>query len=360
MGPWGRAGRPVRREQLSDVRADAPVRVADNGPMGAVSVVIPTKDRAHFLAAALRSALAQERVDLEVLVVDDGSAAGSLDGVPGLDDPRVRRLAAHGRGVAHARNVGIAAAAAPWVAFLDDDDFWAPDKLRRQLATAERTRADFVYCGLVVVDEAGLIVAVKPAADGADPASSLLEGNLVRSPSTVLVRTEALRAVGGFDEGLAVLADWDLWLRLADSCRLAACPECLVAYREHAGNMSVSQVRSIDAELARLRRRHSGWVAPHRGDRSGLALEQWMAAGFRRSGQPVEAARRYLRAGIRCRSPGSVARALLSLAGPQGARLARWVRVRREPPPPAWLGRRAPPAPRAAEERVGAGAKNAE
>jgi glycosyltransferase involved in cell wall biosynthesis len=321
--------------------------------VGAVCIVIPTKDRPHFLATALQTALAQEAVDLEVLVIDDGSAAGALDEVPELQDPRVRRLAAHGRGVARARNVGIAAAAAPWVAFLDDDDLWAPDKLRRQLARAEHTGADLVYCGLVVVDEAGRIVAVKPAADGVEAATSLLEGNLVCSPSTVLVRTAALRAAGGFDEDLAVLADWDLWLRLAESHRLAACPECLVAYREHAGNMSVSRVRSIDAELARLRRRHSGSVTPPRGDRSGLAVQQWVAAGVRRSGHPVDAARRYLRAGIRYRSPGSVARALLSLSGPQGTRLARWVRLRRQPPPPAWLGRRGPPVPRPAERHVG-------
>src|SRR5919109_858912 len=97
-----------------------------------VTVVIPTKDRWDLLStAALPSALGQEDVDLEVVVVDDGSTDETPDHVVGLRDPRLR-IVRHDRslGVAQARNAGIRAANSDWIAFLDDDDVWAPRKLR--------------------------------------------------------------------------------------------------------------------------------------------------------------------------------------------------------------------------------------
>ena len=109
----------------------------------AVSVVIPTRDRWPLLATTLASALGQDGVALEVVVVDDGSATAAPV-VPPFDDPRVR-IARNDRslGVAGARNRGIEAARGEWIAFLDDDDVWAPAKLRRQLdaATAARLRS---------------------------------------------------------------------------------------------------------------------------------------------------------------------------------------------------------------------------
>src|SRR5258708_17351459 len=122
-----------------------------------ISVVIPTRDRWPLLESrALRSALEQEDVDHEVIVVDDGSTDETSERLEGLGDPRLRavRLNRSG-GMAHARNAGIETALGTWVAFLDDDDVWSPCKLRRQLDAARSARADLVYAGAVAVDEHG-------------------------------------------------------------------------------------------------------------------------------------------------------------------------------------------------------------
>jgi glycosyltransferase involved in cell wall biosynthesis len=109
-------------------------------PVPGVSVVIPTHNRSDLLALTLRSALSQRDVAFEVIVVDDGSADETSEVVAGLGDPRVR-LIRHdvSQGVSAARNRGIAEARAEWIAFLDDDDLWAPDKLSFQLTAASES-----------------------------------------------------------------------------------------------------------------------------------------------------------------------------------------------------------------------------
>jgi glycosyltransferase involved in cell wall biosynthesis len=124
-----------------------------------VSVVVPTHNRSGLLAQTLRSVLWQRGVDLEVLVVDDGSTDDTAAVVAALNDPRVRLLR-HGtpRGVSAARNRGVAAAGGRWLAFCDDDDLWAPDKLARQLAAAQATGRSWVYAGEVHIDLGGQVV----------------------------------------------------------------------------------------------------------------------------------------------------------------------------------------------------------
>ena len=110
------------------------------GPGAPVGVVIPTRDRRDLLAATLDSVLAQRDVQVEVVVVDDGSRDGTADWLRSLDDPRVRVLrneTAIGTGAA--RNRGLHEVTADLVAFVDDDDLWAPDKLARQVAAIEAT-----------------------------------------------------------------------------------------------------------------------------------------------------------------------------------------------------------------------------
>lgn len=125
-----------------------------NHPLEA-TVVIPTRDRwAIFSGAALPAALGQENINLEVVVVDDGSADGTADRLPALDDPRLRVLR-HERslGVARARNAGIEAARGEWIAFLDDDDIWSPRKLQTQIDAGTAAGGAFVYAGVLFLDE---------------------------------------------------------------------------------------------------------------------------------------------------------------------------------------------------------------
>ena len=290
-----------------------------------VTVVIPTRDRAVLLADALASVAAQERGPVRTLVVDDASREPPT--LAGSAAELLRRPAS--AGVSAARNHGLAHVETEWVAFLDDDDLWAPAKLARQVSAAVEG-ADLVWCSVVVVDERRRPVGLVPAAEPASVAERLVRTNAIGSPSSVLVRTAAVRAVGGFDEGLALLADWDLWLRLAPTARGAACPDVLAAYTEHAGNMTSTAAGRVDRELGHMAEKHGGRLG-------GAELARWRAGALRRDGGRLAAARAYLETGVRERDAASLARAPAALLGePLLGRLRRR-RAARLLGPTAWL-----------------------
>ena len=299
-----------------------------------VTVVIPTRDRPSLLADALASVEAQQSRAAHTVVVDDGSAEPPLP----LAGPAVEVLR-HPRalGVAAARNGGLEQVETEWVAFLDDDDLWAPGKLERQLAVAAAERADFVWCGVVVVDARRRPVGIVAAADPGALLPRLLRTNTIGSPSAVLVRTELVRAVGGFDEELALLADWDLWLRLAAAGRGAASPELLVAYTEHAGNMTVAAHGEVARELARMAGTHAPLLRRYGGRLGGAELQRWNVGGRRRGGGRLGAARDYLVAGVRGRDAGSLARAPAALLGERLLLRLRARRVAARVGDTAWL-----------------------
>jgi glycosyltransferase involved in cell wall biosynthesis len=206
-----------------------------------VSVVIPTHNRSRLLAMTLRSVLWQRDVELEVIVIDDGSTDDTAAYVRSLHDPRVRVFRNDvPRGVSAARNKGIDEARSGWIAFLDDDDLWAPDKLALQLAAASEIRATWAYAGAVKID------AMQRITGGTFPPlpSEVMEGlpRQSRVPggcSGVIAAQEALSQTGGFDQRLVNLADWDLWIRLARTGSPAFVEEPLVGYRLHPGQSSL-------------------------------------------------------------------------------------------------------------------------
>ncbi len=272
-----------------------------------LSVVIPTRNRWPFLRRALASALAQRDVALEVLVVDDGSTDDSAERAEALSDPRVTVLRQSRRGVATARNLGIEQARGAWVALLDDDDLWAPDKCRRQLDALAERDAQVAYTSQVVTDGALAFKRVMQAPDPDRVGETLLGSNTIGTPSSVLASREALLAIGGFDPALSVLADWDAWLKLCRGRRAAACHETLTAYVEHDANLHVVDTDAVLREFALLRRRHGAL-----GD---VDWWRWIASSHRRAGRRVRAARAYLRTGVRSRSGRDLARALAVLGG---------------------------------------------
>lgn len=272
-----------------------------------VSVVVPTRNRAPMLRRALRSVLAQEDVDLELLVVDDGSTDATPDLLREQSDPRIVSIR-HERseGVARSRNDGIDRARAGWVAFLDDDDLWSPRKLRDQLALVTPDVA-LVYCGVVFVDEAGRVLYRRVPPTGHDLGPGLRTWNIVGGPSSVLARTAFVREVGGFDESLSVFADWDLWLQLAQRGRIVGAHEPLVAYLLHAANMHAGDTKPLIGELRALTEKHPQIDL----DRPSFA--RWLAGGQRRSGRRLAAARTYLASGVRDRDARNIARSLMTV-----------------------------------------------
>jgi len=225
--------------------------------MEAVTVVIPTRNRPDFLYLTLTSVLRQRDVDLRVVVVDDASTDDVTGVVARCADPRVMVARQEVRkGVSAARNRGAAEATTEWVAFCDDDDLWSPEKLVRQLVSARAVDAEWAYAGCVFVDGQLEIHGGTPPLPAEPIIAALRSYNAVPAgASNVLVRTDVFRDVGGFDESLTHVPDWDLWLRLAQHGAAASVDSPLVAYRMHGANASLRTAEML-AELALLERRH--------------------------------------------------------------------------------------------------------
>jgi glycosyltransferase involved in cell wall biosynthesis len=230
-----------------------------------VSVVIPLYNKAPYIEAALRSVQAQSFTDLEIIVVDDGSTDGGAALVEGFDDPRILLIRQANAGAGAARNTGIAAARGRWIAFLDADDLWRPDKTARQLQLLE-AHPDVVWA-------AGAFVRMTPegpAANSAPIPSKLFTAEGVVEDalallavggaiwtSTVMVRRAALGEVGAFDPSLRTGQDRDLWVRLAvEHPRIAYVQERTALKCEVPGSLTAQKIAegfSSTLQLARQR-----------------------------------------------------------------------------------------------------------
>jgi glycosyltransferase involved in cell wall biosynthesis len=277
-----------------------------------VSVLIPTRNRCRRLFTTLRSALAQRKVNLEIMVVDDGSQDDTEKMVAGLGDPRIRLVRNESpRGESGARNRGLEETRGAWVAFLDDDDLWAPDKLDRQLQALRDTRREWAYSGDVVVDGEFRILSGRPPPSPEEVIETLGRYNSVPAgASNVIVSARLLSQVGRFDTALKRTADWDMWLRLARDGPPAWVRSPLVANCIHGANM-YKDMSILFHELDVLARRHriSVDVARH---------YRWAAWDALVDGRRWKALR-YYGGAIAAGDLWSVGRATIALVRPLGA-----------------------------------------
>lgn len=232
--------------------------------MARVSVVVPAYKAAAFVERTLDTVAAQTFRDFELVVIDDGSP----DDTAAVVDRWLRRTGTPGRCVrqqnkkiAGARNAGVREAASPWVAFLDHDDFWEPPKLGRCMAALDADPGLDLVVHHETVLEGGRVSHVhRNGPVDPDPAANydrmLLGGNTL-SPTAVVVRRSKVLEAGGFDEdpALNTVEDYDLWLRLARSCRMAVVDEVLGSYVYEAGGAS-RRLRAHQAALETLLERH--------------------------------------------------------------------------------------------------------
>lgn len=255
-----------------------------------VTVIVPTRDRVHFLAQTLRSIRRQRAVDLEVVVVDDGSRPGQVEAVvAALQDDRFRVLRnSAAQGVSAARNRGIDTARGDWVAFCDDDDLWSGDKLRSQLDAAEDAWPSWIYTGSVNVNEAGKVVGGRLPLPPSQVVALLPQRNVIPGGgSGVVVHRRLLDQAGPFDPRLRNTEDWDLWVRLSrlETPRWVAAP--MVGYRVHgAGSSLVTSQILVGAE--EIERRYGGPL-----DR--VTLYRHLGRLAARAGRRLEALRWYAR-----------------------------------------------------------------
>ena len=211
--------------------------------MPLVSIVIPTYNRARDLARALGSVMAQTCRNWEALVIDNHSDDGTAELVRKLNDPRIKLFEIHNQGViAASRNLGIRNAMGEYVAFLDSDDWWAPQKLEESLKYLEQG-ADLVYHNLFIVRKAPqTLFRVMRGRSLKSPifADLIRQGNSIAN-SSVVVRKRLLVAIGGLSEdpNLIAIEDFDAWLRAAKVTeKFTKIPITLGYYWAGGGNVS--------------------------------------------------------------------------------------------------------------------------
>lgn len=266
----------------------------------ALSIIIPAYNREATILPAVASVLTQTFSDFELIVVDDGSTDATVAVLETLDDPRLKVLPqTENRGVSAARNIGIAAASAPWIAFQDSDDEWMPDKLEAQMARiAEMGPACIgAYCGMAVIRTPDRALAkgtrthvrymppdyvTEPEGDIRKPLAHI---NLI-STQTLIARTDILEQLGGFDEALPALVDWDLVLRMAPLGTFAFVDRPLVHQYFSENSITRSQKKRTLAHTRVLEKNHA-LFAPYPGH---LAYNYRALSGnYRQTGQPREA-----------------------------------------------------------------------
>lgn len=219
-----------------------------------MSVVIPTRNRKAYLSQAIESVLGQSYGDFEIIVVDDGSSDGTPGIVQGYVDARVRYVKLEGRGRSAARNTGMREANGAYIAFLDDDDLYLPEKLEWQVFHMETNGSiDLIASGAEIIDEAGMILdywhtwLAQPRLTLPDClyACPIL-------PSTILIRTNILNDMDEwFDVETEPSEDRDFFIHLLlKGAQMAWLPRIVSAYRVHAGS---SQIDAIGYSQSRIR-----------------------------------------------------------------------------------------------------------
>ena len=215
-----------------------------------ISVVIPTHNRALYLPRAVGSVLAQERVELELIVVDDGSTDNTQEVLAGYRDSRLQVVCQARMGVAAARNRGIEAGRGEYVALLDSDDEWLPQKLSRQLAfhreggwAVTQTEETWIRRGRLV----------QPQRKHAKKSGWIFAPSLdlcLVSPSCSMFSRSFWEDVGPFDERLPACEDYDLWLRAGLRYPVGLLPEPLV--RKFGGHADQLSRKIIGLDLYRI------------------------------------------------------------------------------------------------------------
>ena len=242
------------RRRLASVGQPVTGEAAD-GPL--VSVVIPMFQSESWIAETLESVAAQTYPLVETIVVDDGSSDSGANLVSGFAESAerpVRLVRTTNNGVAAARNLGIAESNGAYVALLDADDLWRPEKLESQVAQLEESGSPMCTCGYEFFDDLSRrrigVVRVK---DGSTALRGwlALEGNGLALASTALIRRQALEDLLRFDSLFSISADLDFALRVGETGHIDALPEVLVGYRVHPGQMH-RQISGLAGEVSAL------------------------------------------------------------------------------------------------------------
>ncbi|QQS44845.1 MAG: glycosyltransferase [Acidobacteriota bacterium] len=269
-----------------------------------VSVIIPAYNAEAFVVETIESALAQTRPADEIIAVDDGSTDRTLD-VLRRFEPSIVVLTKPNGGPASARNTAIRRAAGEYLAFLDCDDLWAPEKLEKQVAYLDRhPQVGLLFSEAIMFsEEAGRKVEMSPIGYTADPTfRQLLYGDFIPN-STVVIRRSCVEKVGLLNESRELIGveDYEYWMRIARFFEMAGMPEPLAMYRIREGNLmgeggdiEKGLVLSMRA-LREIERQFPGMWSETGVDRNLLFARLFIRAGFawKQKGEWSECLRKY-------------------------------------------------------------------
>lgn len=241
-----------------------------------ISGIITTfNPRPKFLRRAIDSVLNQNYKQIELIVVDDGSSLpfGGVDqAFPGTSIRWISLI--RNQGVGSARNIGLEAADGEYIAFLDHDDWWEPQKINSQYLAIQKYRTDWAYCGAIRHDHDGQCYTRYPSAFG-DISSEILKNQIITgSVSAVLVTNSLIRSVGGFSEYSNLIEeDWDLWIRIGQISPVCFTPEALV----HLGTDNTdSRSLNVHARLKRV----AGLMEAHQNRYENAGLNRYIKARY--------------------------------------------------------------------------------
>jgi len=230
--------------------------------MPKVSVVILTFNRAKLLSQAIRSVLDQTFQDFEIIVIDDCSTDATGQTVKNFSDKRIKYIRHEfNKGEGAGRNNGIGIATGEYIAFLDDDDEWLPEKLRLQVACLDQAPVEVgaVHCGRLDIDpKTRAVLGTRSNEERGDIYWQLLKGNFL-TVSTMMLRAKCFELVGGFDESIPFGLDYDMWIRVSQQFRFECINQQLVKYAIHERTLTNNLDLVIKGKEAWLRKYHQ-WV----------------------------------------------------------------------------------------------------
>jgi glycosyltransferase involved in cell wall biosynthesis len=210
-----------------------------------VSIIIPVRNGERLIDRTLASAVAQTYPRFEVVVVDDGSTDRTPEVVEAAirRDNRIRLFQRPSSGLPATRNFAISQSRGEFIAPLDGDDLWHPEKIARQVSRIKKSvEIGLVYCWTIEIDENDFVIPPirsKTAVEGRVLENVIAGAGIIESGSTPLIRRTCLEAIGGYDASMTLGAeDWKMSLLLAEICEFAVLRQHLVGYRRSSGSMS--------------------------------------------------------------------------------------------------------------------------
>jgi len=224
-----------------------------------VSVVIPTYNRAHLIGRAIQSILNQSYQDFEIIVVDDGSTDDTEGVIKEFQkrDERVRYIRHEkNKGGSAARNSGIKSVRGDYVALLDDDDEWLPEKIEKQVIKIKKSldKVGVIYSGFFYVsDKSGKIISESVPTLRGNVYTNLLKGCILGSP-TPLIRKSCFQKAGLYDDALSSCQDWDMWIRLSKYYEFDFIADIVAKHHVHGAQISVDLNSKIQARKTLIRK----------------------------------------------------------------------------------------------------------